>query len=119
MNELASKFGVKIGSINPNVFQDQEYRLGSLCNPNVEIREHACRHVTNSIRLGQSLDSEVVTLWLADGTNYTGQGSIRAARGYSVDPLITFREGGYLAKISAERRNRREALGISVGGSYA
>lgn len=80
VNGLASKFGVKIGSINPNLFQDQEYRLGSLCNPDAEIRERACRHVTDSIQLGQSLNSEVVTLWLADGTNYPGQGSIRARK---------------------------------------
>jgi L-rhamnose isomerase/sugar isomerase len=77
---LAARHGVKIGSINPNLFQDQDYRLGSLCNPAAEIRARACRHIEDSIKLGQSLESEIVTLWLADGTNYPGQGSIRARK---------------------------------------
>lgn len=77
---LAARHGVKIGSINPNLFQDQDYRLGSLCNPAAEIRARACRHIEDSIKLGQCLESEIVTLWLADGTNYPGQGSIRARK---------------------------------------
>ena len=33
LKELERQFGVRSGSINPNLFQDQEYKFGSLCNP--------------------------------------------------------------------------------------
>lgn len=81
--EVAAKAaarGVRIGSINPNLFQDQEYKLGSLCHPDAGVRAAARKHVEESIVLGQQVASRVVTLWLADGTNYPGQDSIRARK---------------------------------------
>jgi len=77
---LAAQHGVSIGSINPNLFQDQEYKYGSLCHPDSDIRQRAMNHCTESIRLGQALNSRVVTLWMADGTNYPGQDSIRSRK---------------------------------------
>ncbi len=77
---LAEKHGVEIGSINPNLFQDQDYRLGSLCNSDPGIREKASRHVIESIKLGQAVNSRIVSLWMADGTNCPGQDSIRARK---------------------------------------
>ncbi len=77
---LATQHGVRVGSINPNLFQDQEYKYGSLCHPETEIRQRAMNHCIESIRLGQALESRVVTLWMADGTNYPGQDSIRARK---------------------------------------
>lgn len=77
---MAGDYGVHIGSINPNVFQDQIYKLGSLCNPDPEIRNAAAKHVLDSIRLGQAVGSKTVSLWLADGTNYPGQDSIRGRK---------------------------------------
>lgn len=77
---LAAKAGVQIGSINPNLFQNQEYRLGSLCNADTRIREQASQHVIDSIKLGQAVNSNVVSLWMADGTNYPGQDSIRGRK---------------------------------------
>ena len=74
---LARAHGMQLGSINPNLFQDQEFRLGSLCNACPGIREQAAKHVIDSIKLGQELGSRVVSLWMADGTNYPGQDSIR------------------------------------------
>ena len=50
---LASKHGVRIGSINPNVFQDQEYKLGSVANPDPEIRARATKHMCDCIDLGK------------------------------------------------------------------
>jgi len=81
IRDLAHANGVKLGSINPNLFEDQDYRLGSLCHPNEEVRKKAIEHVKESIHLGQDLGSQVVTLWLADGTNYPGQDSIRERKG--------------------------------------
>jgi len=73
----ASKAGIKIGAINPNVFQDQDYKLGSVANPDPVIRQKALDHLLSSIRLGQETGSRLVSLWFADGTNYPGQDCIR------------------------------------------
>ncbi|MCP4889445.1 MAG: sugar isomerase [Planctomycetaceae bacterium] len=77
----AEQHGLRIGSINPNLFQDQQYKYGSLCHPDAKIREHAVQHCIDSIKLGQAVDSRVVTLWLADGSNYPGQDNLRARKG--------------------------------------
>lgn len=77
VGKLASAENLAVGSINPNLFQDQSYKLGSLTHPDTEIRERAISHCLDSIRLAKDLDSGVITLWLADGTNYPGQDAIR------------------------------------------
>lgn len=87
---LAHKNGVKLGSMNPNLFQDQEYRLGSLCNADPTIRERASQHVLDSIRLGREVGSKVVSLWMADGTNYPGQDSIRDRKKRLEEALASF-----------------------------
>lgn len=89
---LANENGMQLGSINPNLFQDQEYRLGSLCNVDPAIRETAAQHVRDSIKLGQDVGSDVLTLWLADGTNYPGQDSIRARKRRLEEALKGFHE---------------------------
>lgn len=76
----ASHHGVRIGSINPNLFQDQEYKLGSVGNPDEAIRAKAVKHICESIDLGKELHSHAISLWFADGTNYPGQDSIRARK---------------------------------------
>lgn len=75
--EIAAENGVRIGSINANLFQDQEYKLGSFGNPDAAIRQRALQHCLDCIQLGQDVDSPYFTLWFADGTNYPGQDSIR------------------------------------------
>lgn len=87
---LAQKNGVQLGSMNPNLFQDQEYRLGSLCNPDAAVREQAYQHVIDSIKLGQEVGSNVVSLWMADGTNYPGQDSIRERKHRLENALTEF-----------------------------
>jgi len=75
--KLAKKHGVKIGSINPNVFQDQCYKWGSFGNVDPKVREQALQHCIDSIEIGKAVKSEYLSLWFADGTNYPGQESIR------------------------------------------
>ena len=77
---LAARHGVEIGSINPNLFQDQIYKYGSFTNADPAIRKAALDHVFYSIELGKKLRSRHVSMWLADGTNYPGQSSIRARK---------------------------------------
>ena len=77
VKDLERRFGVRSGSINPNLFQDQQYKYGSLCNPSAAIREQALEHMLDSIEIGKALNSRDISLWLADGSNYPGTQSIR------------------------------------------
>ncbi len=86
---LARKHGVKIGAINPNVFQDQCYKWGSFGHSDPAIRAHALKHCLDSIEIGRAVGSEYLSLWFADGTNYPGQGSIRARKETFEDCLRT------------------------------
>jgi L-rhamnose isomerase/sugar isomerase len=74
---LESRFGVTAGSINPNLFQSQEYKFGSLCNPSREIRELAMVHMEESVAIARELGSRDISLWLPDGSNYPGTQNIR------------------------------------------
>ncbi len=74
---LAKRYGVKIGSINPNLFQNPEYKLGSLCSPDADARKAAITHCQESIALGKAVGSKSLAMWLADGTNYPGQDNLR------------------------------------------
>jgi L-rhamnose isomerase/sugar isomerase len=78
--KLARAHGVKIGAINPNLFQDQCYKWGSFGNNDPVVRAAALQHCVDSIAIGQAVGSDCVSLWFADGTNYPGQGSIRARK---------------------------------------
>ena len=82
VKRLERQFGVRSGSVNPNLFQDQEYKYGSLCNPSAEIREQAIAHMLDSIEIGKALGSRDVSLWLADGSNYPGTQSMRKRIGW-------------------------------------
>ncbi|MBM3496182.1 MAG: TIM barrel protein [Armatimonadetes bacterium] len=73
---LAAKYGVRIGAINPNVFQDQAYKLGSFCSPDSAARKMALDHTLESIEIGKAVGSTLLSMWLADGTNYPGQDNI-------------------------------------------
>src|SRR6185437_1924703 len=84
---LEKRYGVRAGSINPNLFQDQEYKFVSLCNPSAEIRRRALDHVLRSIELAQQVGSRDISLWLADGSNYPGTQSIRKRIAWLEDSL--------------------------------
>jgi L-rhamnose isomerase/sugar isomerase len=74
---LEKKYGVRSGSINPNLFQDQEYKYGSIANPSAEVRGRALAHLLDSVEIGRELGSKDVSLWIADGSNYPGTQSVR------------------------------------------
>lgn len=76
--EFAANHGVKIGAINPNLFQDDEYLLGSLANPSASVRRRAIDHVLECLEIARRVGSSIVSLWLADGTNYPGQDDLRS-----------------------------------------
>ncbi|WP_419805261.1 TIM barrel protein [Terriglobus sp.] len=74
---LEAAHGVKAGSINPNLFQSQEYKFGSIANPDAGVRKAALDHLLESVEIGKALRSRDVSLWIADGSNYPGTQSIR------------------------------------------
>jgi len=73
---VAARNGVRIGSINPNLFQDQVYKFGSVCNPDESVRVHAHRHLMDCIAIAKAVKSKLLSLWFADGSNYPGQDDI-------------------------------------------
>lgn len=72
----ARERGVGIGAINPNVFQDQQYKLGSITHPSAAVREEAVAHLVECCEIMATTGSKLLSLWFADGTNYAGQDSI-------------------------------------------
>ncbi len=84
---LERRYGIRSGSINPNLFQDQEYKFGSLCNPSPAVREQALQHVLDSVEMARALGSRDISLWLADGSNYPGTQSMRRRIGWLEDAL--------------------------------
>lgn len=85
--EEAGRHGVSIGAVNPNLFQEDAYRLGSLCHPDPGVRRQAVDHVLECVGIARELGSATVSLWLADGTNYPGQDDLRARRRRLMDGL--------------------------------
>jgi L-rhamnose isomerase / sugar isomerase len=76
----AVRCGVRPGAINPNLFQDQDYKFGSLANPDERVRRRALDHCAESIRVARALGSRDLSLWFADGSNYPGTADIRARK---------------------------------------
>ncbi|MGH9581587.1 MAG: sugar isomerase, partial [Bryobacteraceae bacterium] len=72
ISRLASRYGVRPGSINPNYFQEQIYKYGSFGNPDSAARSEALRRTKESIAIAQRLHTRDISLWFADGSNYPG-----------------------------------------------
>lgn len=83
----AKDLGVALGTINSNTFQDDDYKLGSVCNPDPKIRAKAVAHLLECIDIMDITGSRDLKLWLADGTNYPGQDSITERQDRLADSL--------------------------------
>src|SRR5436189_575769 len=77
LHRYAEEQGVRIGAVNPNLFGDDAYRLGSLCHPDAAVRAQASRHCRECVEIAREVGSTALSLWLADGTNYPGQDDLR------------------------------------------
>jgi len=73
----AADLGVRLGTINSNVFQDDDYKFGSLTHHDPRIRRKAIDHHLACIDVMDATGSQDLKIWLPDGTNYAGQGDIR------------------------------------------
>jgi L-rhamnose isomerase / sugar isomerase len=78
----AAAHGVRAGSINPNLFQDQHYKHGSFGNPDAAVRAAALQHTKDSIEIARQLGSRDVSMWFADGSNYPGTANIRKRKAW-------------------------------------
>lgn len=87
VGKLAEAQGVRIGSINPNLFQDQTYKFGSACSPQPDARKAADEHVRRCIEIGKATGSGLLSLWFADGTNYPGQDDLISRKRLMQDAL--------------------------------
>lgn len=76
LKQYAEGHGLRIGAVNPNLFQDDQYRLGSVTNPSAAVREEAIAHMIECCEIMGATGSNLLSLWFADGTNYAGQDSI-------------------------------------------
>jgi L-rhamnose isomerase/sugar isomerase len=74
----AAANGIRIGTVNANVFQDDDYKLGSVCNPDPRVRKKALAHLLECVDIMDATGSRDLKLWFADGTNYPGQDDIAA-----------------------------------------
>jgi len=79
--------GVAIGTVNANVFQDDDYKLGSVCHPDPRVRRKALAHLLECVDIMDATGSQDLKLWFADGTNYPGQDSIAARQGRLAEAL--------------------------------
>ncbi|MCF1592033.1 L-rhamnose isomerase [Streptomyces muensis] len=76
--KFAEERGVKLGAINSNTFQDDDYKLGSICHPDAAVRRKAVDHLLECVDIMDATGSRDLKLWFADGTNYPGQDDLRA-----------------------------------------
>jgi L-rhamnose isomerase/sugar isomerase len=83
----AADLGVQIGGINSNLFQDDDYRLGSLTHPDQRVRGKAIAHHAQCVEIMRQTGSTDLKLWLPDGTNYPGQDDLRARQDRLADSL--------------------------------
>lgn len=87
VEQAARQFGVKAGAINPNLFQNQEYKYGSFGNPDETVRQRAVQHCLESVDIARRLQSRDISLWFADGSNYPGTANIRERKRWFAENL--------------------------------
>jgi L-rhamnose isomerase / sugar isomerase len=85
--KYAASRGVKIGAINPTMFQEQFYLQGSVANFDPRARRHVVDHMLHSVEIGRQTGSTLLSLWFADGTNYPGQGDFNKRKHWVIECL--------------------------------
>ena len=83
----AAELGIRIGAVNSNVFQDDDYKLGSVCSPDPKVRKKALAHLLECVDIMDATGSRDLKLWFADGTNYPGQDDIAARQDRMAEAL--------------------------------
>jgi L-rhamnose isomerase / sugar isomerase len=92
IHNFSKRFGVEVGSINPNLFEEQQYKYGSFGNPDPAVRQRAFEHTKDSLELARRLRSRDISLWFADGSNYPGTANIRQRKTWFEESLKAVHE---------------------------
>jgi L-rhamnose isomerase/sugar isomerase len=87
LGAFAEDHGVKLGTVNSNTFQDDDYKFGSLTHADPKIRQKAIDHHLECIDIMSEIGSRDLKIWLADGTNYPGQQDLRGRQDRLADSL--------------------------------
>jgi L-rhamnose isomerase / sugar isomerase len=87
IRKLAADLGLTIGAVNPNLFQEPDYMVGSLCHPLAKVRKKAIDHMLECVEIAKNTGSDIISLWMADGTNYPGQDNFRKRKHYLQEAL--------------------------------
>ena len=87
VRKYAAEKGLAIGTVHPNTFMGQQFRYGSICSPLAEVRAGTVAHFRDCVRIAREMGSKVIGMWLADGTNYAGQDSLRERKHRLLDGL--------------------------------
>jgi len=80
VRDYAAERGLRIGTVHPNTFMGQQFRLGSICSPDADVRRSTIDHFVECVRITRELGSRAIGIWLADGTNYPGQDHLRSRK---------------------------------------
>jgi len=80
VRDYAAEKGLRIGTVHPNTFLGQQYRLGSVCSPEAAVRRQTIEHFVDCVRITREMGSKAIGIWLADGTNYPGQDHLRSRK---------------------------------------
>ena len=80
VRDYAQAHGLKIGTLHPNTFMGQQFKLGSICSPDAAVRQSTVDHFIDCVRITREMGSKVIGIWLADGTNYAGQDHLRSRK---------------------------------------
>jgi L-rhamnose isomerase/sugar isomerase len=89
LRSYAEDLGVAIGTINSNTFQDDDYKFGGLTHLDPKIRRKAIEHHLDCVDVMDATGSRDLKIWLADGTNYAGQGDLRGRQDRLAESLAT------------------------------
>jgi len=92
LSSFANDLGVAIGAINSNLFQDDDYKLGSLTHRDPAVRAKAVAHHLECIEVMRATGSKDLKIWLPDGTNYAGQDSLRGRQDRLAESLTLIYE---------------------------
>ncbi|MDQ2738864.1 MAG: L-rhamnose isomerase [Actinomycetota bacterium] len=92
LSSFANDLGVAIGAINSNLFQDDDYKLGSLTHRDPAVRVKAVAHHLECIEVMRATGSKDLKIWLPDGTNYAGQDSLRGRQDRLAESLTLIYE---------------------------
>jgi L-rhamnose isomerase/sugar isomerase len=87
LQKHAGDLGLRIGAVNPNLFQEDAYMLGSVCHSDPKVRLKATEHLLECVDIAKTVGSDMLSLWFADGTNYPGQDSLRMRKRWMYECL--------------------------------